>query len=232
MHKLLLSFCLALVSMASFAQVTISMDTSFSVYDRETSAKPIITITNNGSTTLTYNWNTEVSSCIIPTGYTMQGVCALPGQCWPYNSNVHTETIAPGASQVIEPSLYLEANARLDSACIIVVNTDLNGGKKLTFVINAQEWPLNTNNYTKANKINLEMYPMPAVTRLNVVHNNPKVARAYVFNMVGKKVAEYFTPANASGFSIPVTELSSGMYIIDVRDANNFSLATQRFSKN
>ena len=41
MRKLFLSFCLALVSMASFAQVTISMDTSFSVYDRETSAKPI-----------------------------------------------------------------------------------------------------------------------------------------------------------------------------------------------
>jgi hypothetical protein len=230
MKKIFLSICILFSTILSFAQVTFSVDTSFSDWGRLTNADPEIIMQNNTNSTYIYHWNAVPANCIFPTGYQISGICTTPGLCYSYNANSHTDSIPAGAKQKIHPSVYLDATARIDSACIVVINTDINGGKQLTFVINAHNWATSLSTVNKKN--HLEMYPLPASDKLHVIHNNTKVAKAVVFNMLGKKIGEYTTPINTNEFNISVANLPDGMYIIDVRDSNNLSLATQRFSKN
>jgi Secretion system C-terminal sorting domain len=231
MKKIILIIGCIVINMAAIAQVTVSMDTVYSVMDRDFTAKPIITITNGNTTDFTFNWSIDSANCVLPSGFSCSGVCSLPGLCYPFKTGNHVYTMPANTSMILEPSVYLSATADITKAGWIFLNTDINGGKQLAFKFNGQEWATSIKN-TKPNRIHLEMYPMPSTTILNVVHNNNKVAKAILFNVLGKKIMEYYTPVNANGFSINTADLSDGMYILDVRDNTNHSLATQRFTKN
>jgi Secretion system C-terminal sorting domain len=230
MQKILFIIALCFISISSFGQLTFSTDSLKIVTGRNTSITPKITITNNGNSAVTVEWNGDIANCVVPSGFTVNGLCDN-NQCYPYNGATHSIVIDPKSSMTLDPQIFISPTARLDTACVIVINTDINGGKKLTWVINAQNWATAINP-NKAPKISVDMYPLPAANRLNVVHNNSKVSKAVVFNLLGKKIGEYITPANTNGFSIMVNDYADGMYILDIRDANDNSLATQRFSKN
>jgi hypothetical protein len=217
------------------AQITVAKDTSFTDVCRGNSVnvKPFITLTNTTNIPQVISWNVDMNLSILPTGYNTSGICFLPGLCYVFNGGVHTETMDTLSSAIIEPAVNVTDSARLDSAQLIVVNLNINGGnQKIYFKITSLACVTSIANTSKANRIQLDMYPIPAKNILNVVHNNNKVAKAILYNVLGKKIMEYYTPANANGFSINTASIPNGMYILDVRDNNNLSLATQRFSKN
>jgi hypothetical protein len=231
MKKIILSLSTLFFTIGSFAQLIVSADTNIMEIGKGLNAKPIINITNSGTNAVSLTWFTDVPNCILPAGFLVSGVCELPGDCYPFNTTVHTASIAAGATLGIEPAVSVDVTAATDAASYVVVNTDANGGKNLVFKIIAKNWPTSVNQMS-AQKIDLSLYPTPASNTLNVVHNNKNVAKAIVINMLGRKVSEFVTPAKSNGFSIPVGNLADGMYIIDVRDAAGRSIATQRFSKN
>jgi Secretion system C-terminal sorting domain len=231
MKKIFSLFALSCITFASFAQVTFTMDTSFSIVGRNSTSKPIISINNSSTSPVTFTWSIDTTNSIFPSGYSSNGVCLLPGLCYSFAPNMHTETIDAKSKIDVEPTVFISATADLTKSCYVVINTDIDGGKKMVFKVTAQNWATSINT-AKPTRINLDMYPSPVTNTLNVVHNNSKVQKAILFNILGKKIMDYNTPINANGFSINTSDLASGMYIIDVRDGANRSLATQRFTKN
>ncbi len=221
---------LSVVSLSATAQISTSADTVWVEIGRDKIAKPIINITNNSTSSQDVYWSSTKADCIIPTGYEIQGICELPGLCYsfPYSN---TFNFAASATVAMEPAVVVTDSARLDSACVVKLKTDINGGKDLVYIIKAIKWPTSINK-VNGTKINLELYPSPVVNKLNVIHNNDKVTKAIVYNVLGKKMEEFVTPANANGFSIQIAHLPAGMYILEVRDDKNLPIATQRFNKN
>jgi hypothetical protein len=226
-YTLFLFLSLFLSLQVSAAGLDVSADVTTEV-GRGLTSKPIINFTNNGTTPVTVNWNIDMAASVIPTGYTVVSVCELPGNCYMVNGGTHSLVVNPGQTVGLEPTINITDTARLDSACKIVINTDANGGKAITYTVQAKNWSTAIAN---ANKISLDLYPQPAVNKLNVVHNNTSVTKAIVYNLIGKKIEEFVTPANSNGFNIPVNALTDGMYILEIRDYQNKVIATQRFSK-
>jgi uncharacterized membrane protein len=230
MKKIIFALFTVLISFSSFAQLAVSTDTALYTGARGYSAVVPITITNSKSVDVPVTWSIDIANCVIPTGFTVTGVCFLPsGSCYPYTTASHTDLAKGNSTQVLDLNIIIGANARLDSNCVIVLNTDLTGHNKLVYVVNAVNWATGVN--TRPTRIKLEMYPQPSTSILNIVHNDSRVAKAVVYSLLGKKIQEYNTPVNAAGFSIPVEDLSNGVYFIDIRDAANNSLATQKFTK-
>ncbi len=210
------------------AQLSVSVDTfRYSGNRNGIAIDPKIVVTNKGTTAETFVWNSEPGLSIIPSGFSVSGVCTNPGNCYNFSNASHSVSIPAGTTLEIYPTVTIGLNARLDSNCIIVINSNV---QQLVWNIKAVQFPSSI--ATKPLKISIDMYPQPASNILNIVHNSSKVSRAVVFNVLGKKMEEYNTPFGAIGFSIPVNQLPNGMYIIDVRDAQNNSLSTQRFYKN
>jgi hypothetical protein len=232
MKKIFLLLSIVFSGFASFSQINYSKDTVITVSPRNTEVKPFITLTNTTATKQYVNWNLDLANCVIPSGYSITGICFLPSSCYATSGNVYLDSLLPmggaGSSALLEPTVTIASNARTDSACIVKFNSN---GKVLTFIINGTTDILSIAK-NKPSRIDLSLYPMPATDVLNVVHNNSKVAKAVVFNVLGKKIQEFITPVNANGFSINTSNFVDGLYIIDVRDANNNSMATKRFTKN
>ena len=233
MKKIITLLSILFCSYIGFGQISFSQDTNILVTPRGTEVKPHITLTNTSASQQYVYWSLDLANSVVPTGYTISGICFLPSSCYSTSGSLHKDSLQPngvvGSSALIEPTVTISPTARIDSACI--VKFIVNGTKTLTFVINGTSDVLSIAK-NKPARIDLDLYPIPATDKLNVVHNNSKVSKAVVFNVLGKKIQEFITPANTNGFSINTSNFDDGLYIIDVRDANNNSMATKRFTKN
>jgi Secretion system C-terminal sorting domain len=231
MKKIVLILSAFILALSASAQIAVSADTAYYTGLRGgADATVVITVTNSRSTDVNVNWNIDLVNSIIPTGYTPTGICFLPsGSCFPFSGASHTNIIPSNSTQAFDLNINIGPTARLDSNCIIVLNTDLAGHNKLVFNVKATQWA--TAIAAKPNRVKLEMYPQPAVNNLNIIHNDSRVAKAVVYSLLGRRIQEYNTPIGAVGFSIPTSELADGVYFIDVRDAADNSLATQKFTK-
>jgi Secretion system C-terminal sorting domain len=231
MKKIVLFLSGIIFSINAMAQISVSADTAYYTGARGGADVAIpITVSNAKNLDVTVNWNVDLANSIIPTGFTPTGVCFLPsGGCFPFSGASHPNLILAGTTQAFDLNINIGPNARLDSNCIIVLNTDLAGHNKLVFNIKAVQWATALQN--KPSRVKLDMYPQPAVNTLNIVHNDTRVAKAVVYSLLGRRVQEYNTPIGADGFSIPTSELVDGVYFIDIRDAAGNNLATQKFTK-
>jgi hypothetical protein len=231
MKKIVLFLSAIIFTLNAAAQISVSADTAYHTGARGgADVTVVITVTNPKSTDANVSWNIDLANSIIPTGYTPTGICFLPsGSCFPFTGAMHNNIIAGNTTQAFDLNINIGPNARLDSNCIIVLNTDLTGHNKLVFNVKAVQWP--TALSSKPSRVKLEMYPQPAINNLNIVHNDVRVAKAVVYSLLGRRIQEYNTPIGADGFSIPTSDLVDGVYFIDVRDAAGNSLATQKFTK-
>jgi hypothetical protein len=81
-------------------------------------------------------------------------------------------------------------------------------------------------------KLSMQLFPMPATTKITVSYNVNNVYFANVYSLVGRKLKEYSIPAaNGNSFTIPTDALQDGIYLIELLDAQHHSLGLSRFIK-
>jgi Secretion system C-terminal sorting domain len=80
----------------------------------------------------------------------------------------------------------------------------------------------------KSSKIDLSVYPNPAVEYISVQDDNDVVGKIVVFNLVGKKMKSFEI---SKGDSYYVADLPKGMYLVQILDHNSKLLTTQRVNK-
>lgn len=74
----------------------------------------------------------------------------------------------------------------------------------------------------------LRIFPNPVTTTFEIGHSD-RVASVRVINMVGREVKAFdFT----AGEAYNITELPQGMYLVQLRDAKDEVIHTQRVKKN
>jgi hypothetical protein len=230
MKKILFGLLMMSAAYTTQAQIAVTTDTLYDYPNRGNSNySPKIVVTNNSNADFDLVWNTEPTMSILPTDYTIFGVCTTPGACYAYNAASHTVTIPVGGSVEVHPSMAIGNNARLDSNAYIVVSTNIPGKSKLVWNIKALGA---VGIKTVKSKLNLDIYPQPTTGIVNIVHNSNKVTTASLYNMLGKKVEDYITPVGATGFSFNMADRPDGIYVISLYDAFGAVLATQRITKN
>lgn len=75
---------------------------------------------------------------------------------------------------------------------------------------------LSNSNFTKAN---FSIYPNPTddVLHINFTENITEKVEVSIFNLVGRKVAEFKADASTEKLSLPVQSLSSGVYLVQIQ---------------
>jgi hypothetical protein len=137
------------------------------------------------------------------------------------------DTIPAGGGMGFKLELTADNTTNLSSTAYVVIRTNVSSN--MVYAIKPIVFPTNVKNVELKN---ISLYPSPATSTLNVVHNSTQVSKAVVFNVIGKKIATYNTPYAEKGFSIPVAELSNGIYFIELQDKSGAKLALRKFSKN
>jgi hypothetical protein len=229
MKRIFMAIALVASLSAAKAQVVITSDTVYHVGIRGGAEfKMYDTFKNLGSADVPFNWNINLSASKIPVGYTVTGVCESSGQCYGLNSATHSNMVPANSSTYLYPLIKITGSAPLDTSLYLVISTDLPGNPTMVFSAKAIEYATSIGD---AKRIGFDMYPLPATQSLNIYHNDPRVAHATVYNLLGRKMQDYNTPSKSSGFSVPVSTLTDGIYLIELKDANGVQLGIQRFSK-
>lgn len=74
----------------------------------------------------------------------------------------------------------------------------------------------------------VQIYPNPTTTFFNIEGDNNQVAAIYLYNLIGKRM-KTFDPRKDSDFQ--VSDLSNGLYLVQMVDANGRIVATSRLTK-
>lgn len=78
----------------------------------------------------------------------------------------------------------------------------------------------------------VDIYPNPVINYLFLeLENYPEVAVVEVYNMVGKRVEQFFVENSEEIQKFNLFDLQEGMYFISLLDNSNQLLETKRFSK-
>ncbi len=236
MKKILLMSIISIVSLSASAQVaTLVKDTVYMKVLVGTPNKDLHdTILNNTSTAIPQVWAIS-NQTTLPAGFSVTSVCTQPyptglGQCVNYTFAAHAEDTLPASGGMdFKLSMKLAANTVPGTVAYVKVNSDLLS-KQMVFAIEATAYPTSVANTNVLN--NITLYPSPVTNILNVVHNSSAVSKALVFNVIGKKIMTYNTPFGEKGFSIPTSDLSNGIYFVELQDKNANKLALKKFIKN
>jgi len=81
----------------------------------------------------------------------------------------------------------------------------------------------------EGDNLDIKIYPNPATDYINFDNESGKVERVIIYSLVGRKVKEY--KANHGKNTYDVTDLSNGMYLIQLTGADNKVIKTQRINK-
>jgi hypothetical protein len=80
----------------------------------------------------------------------------------------------------------------------------------------------------KSSKIDLSVYPNPAIEYISVHDDNDVVGKMVVYNLVGKKMKTF---EFSKGEAYYVADLPKGMYLVQILDHNSKILTTQKVNK-
>lgn len=188
-----------------------------------------ITNTSNHNISLKWNrtvinqpfeWETQVcdkNSCYLPTYNTNYDPAA--GILLPVS-------LAPGAS--FDLLLHIFPNRTPGTG---VIDIDISQTGKPENILSSISFStvVESMTYTSevTNKIDLKLFPNPAVDYFELVNNN-LVHKVILYNLIGRKVRT-FDAANGRRYN--VSDIPSGIYLVGLLDENNNVLKTLRLSK-
>ncbi len=235
MKKLLLTGLIGLFSLNAMAQAVVKIDTVYKELPIGSSNIDLHdTLTNTLANKLPQVWNISNQSNLA-TGVTVASVCTQPlptgiGQCVNFSFTPHNEDTIPASGGMdYKVTVNVGTTAVANSVSYVVINSDV-ANKPMVFAIKAIAFPTSVKNITTLN--NVSMYPTPATSILNIVHNSSAVRKAVVHNIIGKRIIAYNTPIGENGFSFPVSDLVNGYYFVELQDKNGNKLAVKKFVKN
>ncbi|NLK56312.1 MAG: T9SS type A sorting domain-containing protein [Bacteroidales bacterium] len=73
---------------------------------------------------------------------------------------------------------------------------------------------VDTNNITTYAKVNIEVFPIPANSIIDIKSENVQIKEVILYNIMGKKMRHYFV--NENNKTLDVSDLNNGMYFIKI----------------
>ncbi|WP_397363601.1 choice-of-anchor Q domain-containing protein [Olleya sp. R77988] len=209
-----------------------------------------VAISKFNSTTITYNYNAQVSNCIFWNNTTTGGVTtkAISDQFEiPVTSltvsnsldalNFNDSSITSSNNSITADPIFTSttdftlqgSSPAIDSGdnSYVIGTNDLLGNQRVfgpTVDIGAYEYSsaLSTDVF-ELNENDIKLYPNPTTTLLNIKMNS-NLKRATIYSVFGTKVLE------TTFKSITTTNLANGLYLIEI-EAENGSIFTKKFLK-
>jgi len=227
MKKIITSVVLLLIAKYSFAQFTNVKDTVFSTMSIKSEKTIWDTLFNFGSTAIPFTWNLSTSTIIAP-GHSGISICSFPGACYAFDNTVHSEIANPSSSLTLALTWKIDSTAAIGSTSYVVLNTNINGGKDLVRKITVVGNPLSTE---VLNFQSIKIYPMPFADILNVEIPNIKSSKIEIVNISGLVVNTTPTLGNEKT-ELSISNLSSGLYFLNIFDAENKIIVRKKIIKN
>jgi hypothetical protein len=231
MKKILLSLCLLMFAMSSFAQVSIWKDTvTFGGFHKDGNPDKLYdTLYNNTADSITVNWTR--TSGALPTGWTSTGICDEStgtnyGNCFPWNltSGNRSVVVHSGEKLIIDVSMTAQPTA-VDGPVFVTLSTNY-GDMVFQFVA----WPTKTNEFDVNNLVTI--YPNPATDYVNVSIKDKRIASINVMNVIGKRVARFSVDQNrSSDFRVGLDKVADGIYLLQFADNTGKVLGVRRVTK-
>jgi len=188
-------------------------------------------IKNNTTETINVSWERTLEDLV--DGWTSsicdESICYPSGQ----SMNINPITIAPGDSAKIK----VQFNPNYDNLFgasmveIRVIAKAAGTADTITASFLSEVYATGIEDVFIEEKT-VDIYPNPVINQLFLELNNyPEASIVEVYNMVGKRVEQFFIENVGEIQKYDLFDLQEGMYFISLLDNNNQLLETKRFSK-
>jgi hypothetical protein len=200
-------------------------------------------VTNISTGTIKVGW--QVTAHTLPNDWqSIIGICDNQA-CWG-NTVLGTSTSTPAAPPYTPPGIaqlsdtfgpggkcdfHLQgAFSTASSGGPFYITVKLTEGtttKYMTFALT--KWATGISSTTNATK-EVSVYPNPARDEVNVVYDKGlEIKNISVVNLIGK-VVKYYRATDDSGAKLNIDNMASGVYLINLIDAQGHTVATKRFA--
>jgi hypothetical protein len=225
MKKYILTLVIALFVSAINAQYTLSplvKSASGSAAQDE-----LIThahVKNNSGVNATYIWYMTQKN--FPNGW--ESAICDKNTCYDVSVTTASFDLAPGDSGTLEVHLYPHSVSGTASVEVLVYekNTDSTTGPKATYSFNA--WALNTKAAEKRSN-NVEIYPNPATTQLNITLETAKPITIEVYNVLGQLKMKH--THNGGTSTMDLADLPAGIYFLRYTHPTTGQVVSKQFKK-
>lgn len=220
----------------SKAQLTYSLttDTSYTnLMDNGSKQKAKFTISNPGTTDLTFEW--QLVDSYIPHDWDAPGICDW-AQCYNFtDQSWHTATVAGGTTQELYIELGRKPGVSMDCAFGRVNYREqgmATNQVELKHTSHANYAPcgvLATDNLIKEA---VSVYPNPThnVVNLNVLNTNVKTVQ--LSNLIGKQIQNInISGSNGGVHQMSLQALPNGIYVLQFKNASGKVLGVSRITK-
>lgn len=226
MKKIIISVVMLLIANYSFAQFTNVKDTIFATMPVNSTLTIPDTLFNLGTTAIPIQWNVGTSTFIAP-GHSGVSVCSFPGACYIFDNTVHNVTVNPSSALTFLLSWEVDATAAIGSTSYVIFNTNINGGKDLVWEITV----VGPSSTEELNIQSIKVYPLPFADILNVEIPDIKSSKIEIVNISGLVVNTTPTFGNQNT-ELSINNLSSGLYFLNIFDAENKIIVRKKIIKN
>jgi Secretion system C-terminal sorting domain len=226
MKKAISTIITLLIATCAFAQLTNVKDTVFASIPVNGSMTITDTLFNFGTTDISLTWNVDPNSYVAP-GHTGISVCFFPGACYLYDYTVRTSIIPPSSAAIMMLTWEIDATAAVGSTSYVILNTDIGGGKDLVRKITAT----GTVSVEDADLPSIKFFPQPAADVLHVEMPQVEASKIEIVNLGGAVINS--TPTfGSSNVEISLRDVSAGLYILNIYDAENKVITRRKITKN
>lgn len=233
MKKIIYSTLVVLLANISIAQITNIKDTIFATMSVNSSRTISDTLFNFGTSAIPVKWNVSTSS-IIAAGHSGASICSFPGACYNFDNTVHTVTVNPSGALTFLLSWEVDATAAAGSISYVTVNTDIGGGKDIVWKIRVpgtSGGSLTSLSEKELDVESIKLYPIPSVDILTVEIPGIKASKIEIITSCGLVVHTTPTYSN-SKTEINLNDLNTGLYIVNIYNAENEVVARRKIIKN
>lgn len=216
-----------LVAQGIFAKAQIAHDTVYqAVYQTGTVVELKDSILNAGTDSLLVSWTIPSVNMSLQSGLSNVQVC---DECNCYPSGLlgqqhNCKKYLPSKYGIFKMDVTVSSTPGVGTS---YVTANTNQGN-ITFAIIT--WPAGVQ--TIDQEVSMSVYPNPTTGNVKVSFNSRNVASVNVLNVLGKKVARFDLGKNPpSPVSLPLDNLTSGIYLLQLADANGKVLGVKRITK-
>lgn len=225
MKKITLLLVLAL--QAFLGQAQIAHDTVYySVYQAGSIVELKDSILNAGTDSMLVTWSIPSANMNLQSGLTNVQIC---DECNCYPSNMlatqHScKKYLPGKYGIFKMDVTVGSNPGVGTS-YVTASTNLGN---ITFAVIT--WPTGVAQVDQ--EVNMSVYPNPSTGNVKVSFNSRNVTTVNVLNVLGKKVAKFeLGKTPTSPVSLPLDNLTSGIYLLQLADAHGKVLGVKRITK-
>lgn len=231
MKKGLLFLLVIMVSLQSFAQISVWKDTVYynGFPKNDMLAYKVDTIYNPSNVdSLHLSWSLVNQNLL--TGWASVGICDWVS-CYLFDGTSHDASLGPNGKGVFYVDMKAAPTAA-DGCSYATIRLNQKGtGNNKDIVFKYCAWPSSTKDIDASNFVTI--YPNPSSNFVNISINNTRIANLNVLNVVGRKVAHFdINSSTPNPIRVALDNVANGVYLLQFTDAAGKQIGVRRFTKN